>query len=212
MTGDRKARLFHGIRAFPEGAIYSVYDETKHKVVSFAPDRYWPRFVGIDPFGAFIAGVWLAYDARSGVLNVYREYYAPFGVTTSEHVKNILTQSAGETIFAWAGGGPSERQARADFAGAGIPLLPSPVVEVWAGIDRVIQLLAANKLVVHDNCPQLISEIGGYRRKMKDGNPTEAIEDKETFHLLDALRYIVTYLTDGLDDGDEVVYNRTSIL
>ena len=211
LTGDRKLRLFHGIRAFPEGAIYSVYNEEKHKVQAFTPDPLWPRFVGIDPFGAYIASVWLAWDSRTNVLNVYREYYEPFGKTTANHVGDILERSQGETIFAWAGGGPSERQARADFMGAGIPLLAPPVTEVWAGIDRVIQLMREFKLVIHDSCPQLISEIGGYRRKMKDGNPTEAIEDKDTFHLLDALRYIVTYLTDGLDDGEEVVYNRVGI-
>ena len=211
LTGDRKMRLFHGIRAFPEGAIYNVYNEEKHKVKAMVLPTRWPRFVGIDPFGAHIAAVWLAYDSRTNVLNVYREYSEPFGITTAGHAKNILDLSAGEMIFAWAGGARSERQARADFAGSGIPLEESPVIEVWAGIDRIINLMKEFKLVIHDSCPQLISEIGGYRRKMKDGNPTEDIENKHDYHLLDALRYIITLLTDGIDGQEEVVYNRVSI-
>lgn len=194
LSGERLLRLYHGLWAAPEGAIYGVFDEVKHKVEAFVPNRLWPRVVGIDPFGAFIAAVWLAYDSEAGILNVYREYYEPFGITTPGHVENILKQSSGETIFAWVGGGPSERQARADFAGAGIPLLAPPVSDVWAGIDRVYQLLKDFRIVIHDNCPQLLSEIGSYRRKLIDGQPTNTIVDKDSFHLLDALRYAAAWL------------------
>lgn len=196
MSGSRLLRLYHGLWAAPEGAIYDVFDEDKHVVKHFDPPALWPRAVGVDPFGAYIAAVWLAWDAQSGILNVYREYYREFGETTPGHVDNILRESRGETVFAWVGGGPSERQARADWAGAGIPLLEPPIGDVWAGIDRVYQLLKDFKLVIHDNCPNLLSEIGSYRRRLKDGVPTEAIESKESFHMLDALRYIVAWLTE----------------
>ena len=67
---------------------------------------------------------------------------------------------------------------------------------MWLGIDRVYQLLSDWSLVVHDSCVNLLSEIGNYRRKLdRGGNPTEAIESKEDFHLLDALRYVVAELT-----------------
>jgi len=196
MSGSRLLRLYHGLWAAPEGAIYDVFDEEKHVVKHFDPPALWPRAVGIDPFGAYIAAVWLAWDAQSGVLNVYREYYREFGETTPGHVTNILRETRDETVFAWVGGGPSERQARADWAGAGIPLLEPPIGDVWAGIDRVYQLLKDFRLVVHDNCVNLLSDIGSYRRKLKDGVPTETIENKEEAHMLDALRYIVAWLTE----------------
>lgn len=205
LTGSRLLRLYHGLWAAPEGAIYDVFDEEKHKVVAFEPPALWPRIVGVDPFGAYIAAVWLAVDIQAGIVNVYREYYQPFGATTPGHVDGVLHQSQGETIFAWIGGGPSERQARADWTGAGIPLLEPPFGDVWAGIDRVYQLLKEFKLVIHDSCPNLLSEIGSYSRKLKDGEPTENIEDKEKFHCLDSLRYAIAWLT---EPGDEtrVVY------
>jgi len=211
MTGSRLLRLYHGLWAAPEGSIYDVFDEHKHVVKHFAPPALWPRAVGIDPFGAYIAAVWLAWDTQNGVLNIYREYYQEFGETTPGHVDNILRASKGETIFAWVGGGPSERQARADWAGAGIPLLEPPISDVWAGIDRVYQLLKDFGLVIHDNCPNLMSEIGNYRRKMdRRGNPTETIEDKESYHMLDALRYAVAYLTQP-GERTEVIDRRLPI-
>lgn len=194
LTGHRRQRLLLGLWAAPEGAIYAVFDEKRHKVAHFIPPKHWPRFVGVDPYGAYIAAVWLAFDPENKVLNVYREYLEPFGLTTAQHVRNILELSKGEAVFAWVGGGPSERQQRADFTGAGLPLLAPPITDVWAGIDRVNSLLQEFALVVHDNCENLLSEIESYHRKMKDGKPTNQIESKHEFHLLDSLRYAVAHL------------------
>ena len=210
LTGSRHQRLFLGLWAAPEGAIYDVFEETKHKVKAFPVPQAWPRVVGVDPLGAYVAGVWLAYDAAARVLNVYREYYGEFGATIPGHARTMLKLSNAETIWSWVGGGPSERQARLDFSGAGIPLLEPPVKEVWAGIDRVYQLLADFALVIHDSCPQLLSEIGSYRRKLKDGIPTEVIEDKETFHGLDALRYAVSWLVNP-QESVQVTYEPVMV-
>ncbi|MCB1899227.1 MAG: hypothetical protein KDH16_08060, partial [Rhodocyclaceae bacterium] len=44
-------------------------------------------------------------------------------------------------------------------------------------------------------CLGLLDEIMSYARELDDmGEPTEKIADKNTFHLLDALRYIMSYL------------------
>lgn len=197
LTGARYMRLRKGLWAAPEGAIYDIFDEERHKVKSFQIPPLWPRTVGVDPFGAHIGALWLALDMQNQVLHVYREYCEPFGVTTPDHVANILRLSQGETIFAWVGGGPSERAWRADWTGAGIPLIEPPISDVWLGIDRVYKLLKDHALVIHDCCVNLLSEIGSYVRKMdRDGTITEKIEGKEKFHQLDALRYIVAWLTE----------------
>jgi len=210
LTGARLMRLYHGLWVSPEGAIYGAFDEEKHKVRAFDIPPLWPRVVGIDPLGAYTAAVWGAFDNQANMLHIYREYYQPFGVTTAGHARAILNLSQGETIFAWAGGGPSERQQRVDFAGAGIPLLAPLVTDVWAGIDRVNQLLRDHALVIHDSCPQLLSEITDYRRKLKDGEPTDQIENKEQYHLLDGLRYLCAYLM-GPQEQSEVVYRPVQI-
>lgn len=204
LTGTRLQRLYYGLWAAPEGAIYDIfesdlgeYGQKRHVVKSFPIPVTWPRAVGIDPFGAHIAAVWLAFDPTSGILNVYREYSQPFGLTTEGHASNILGLSKGEPVFAWVCGGPSERAWRLEWQAAGIPVVEPPVSDVWVGIDRVYQLLKEFRLVVHDCCAGLISEIGDYRRRMgRDGVASERIENKEIYHLLDSLRYVIAWLTE----------------
>lgn len=196
MTGARLLRLYHGLWVAPELAIYDIFDEDKHIIKSFTPPTSWPRVVGVDPVGAFTAAVWLAWDPRAQVLHLYREYYEPFGRTTPGHAAELLRLSRSEPIFAWCGGSLSENQARVDFQGAGVPLVEPPHGDVWAGIDRVYQLLKECSIVVHDNCQNIISEIGSYERKKdREGDATDKIEGKEKYHLLDALRYAVVWLT-----------------
>ena len=196
LTGARLLRLYRGLWAAPEGAIYDVFSEERHVVKAFDPPLLWPRAVGIDPFGPYTAAVWLAFDLENGKLNVYREYLEPFGLTVKGHSENMLRLSKGETIWRWVCGAKSERSWRLEYKASGIPVTEPPIVDVWLGIDRVYQLLSDWSLVVHDSCVNLLSEIGNYRRKLdRGGNPTEAIESKEDFHLLDALRYVVAELT-----------------
>ena len=193
MTGARYKRLYLGQWAAPEGIIYDVFDHERHKVRAFPIPRDWPRIVGIDPFGDRVVALWLALEPQGQVWNVYREYVAPFGATTEGHVKAIRELGAGEPIFFYVGGGPSERQARADFTGYGVPLLPPAFGDVWAQIDRVYAMLKANKLVIHDTCPHLLSEITNYHREVRNGAVIEgSIADKAAFHTLDALRYAMT--------------------
>jgi hypothetical protein len=209
MTGTRKQRLFHGLWVAPEGAIYDVFDGIRtdgsygrHVVKSFPIPQAWPRAVGIDPFGAQIAAVWLAFDPNTGMLNVYREYLEPFGATVAGHAESMLKAGHGEPIFVWVCGQPAERAWRVEFQAAGIPAVEPPIADLWVGIERVYRLLNDFGLVIHDNCPGLISEIGDYRRKMnkQTGEPGETIENKDSYHLLDALRYPVVYLTEPPDE------------
>lgn len=215
LTGSRRTRLLLGLWAPPEGAIYDCYTEETHVVKGFTPPALWPRFVGIDPYGAQIGAVWLAWDPVNQVLNVYREYLEPFGISTPGHVVKILEASGytanavptqrAEPIYAWIGGGPSENQARVDWDWAGIPLIAPGVTEVWAGIDRVQNLMQNFRLVIHDNCVNLRSEISGYSRVVRDGVVTNAIENKEAFHLCDALRYVTSWLTEPTEETETVI-------
>jgi len=204
-NGPRQKERFITFRTTP---LFQIND-------TFVPDQQiplnWPVFVGIDPMGQRIAAIWVAMEVLPGNprLHVYQEYYEPYGITTPEHVKNILRRTGEHRVFAWVGGGPSERQARLDWQAAGIPLTAPPIVDVWAGIDRVQQLLSDGMLVIHKGCQNLISELGAYRRKMIRGEFTDTIEDKEAFHALDALRYIVVGLTEY--EGTRIIYNAPKV-
>ena len=200
MTGALKERLFYGLWANAPGAIYESFQGIdingaygEHVCKAFNPPPHWARIVGVDPFGEAIAAVWLALDSQQARWHVYREYCEPFGMTRQGHANNIIALSENETIFFMVGGGPSERQDRVDYTGFGLPLLQPAEASVWAGIDRVNELLQSSGLIIHDSCPNLISEFGDYRRPTsRDGQVKEnEIEDKNAYHMLDALRYAV---------------------
>ena len=60
---------------------------------------------------------------------------------------------------------------------------------------------------------EALQERFGLMRRMEDrhGNLTNRIEDKDIWHLLDALRYIVGWLSAAGNELQEVVYNRVTI-
>lgn len=194
LTGARYKRLYQGLWSAPEGMIYDVFDSDRHVIEPFDIPDNWPRIVGIDPYGDVVAALWLAYNPADASLHCYREYAEHFGQTTQGHADNILALSGNEPIFYYCGGGPGERQQRADFAGYGIPLLEPAIGSVWAQIDRVYGLLKSDRLFFHRcKCPQVVSELGEYHRKSKGGVVQDnTIADKEQYHALDALRYAIT--------------------
>lgn len=214
LTGVRYKRLYQGLWAAPEGVIYDIYDDDRNKVKAFPIPRLWPRVVGVDPLGESVAALWVAFDPKDKCLHAYREYVEPFGVTTAQHVRNILdlVRLSQETILAFVGGGPSERQPRTDWASYGLPLIEPPFWDVWAGIDRVYNLLKDGKLKVHDCCVNLLSEIGDYRRvqNKRTGEFTDAIYNKEAYHLCDCARYAIAWLSGG-EAPTQVVYRPVQI-
>ena len=113
-------------------------------------------------------------------------------MTTEQHAKS--TQD--EHVIAF-GGAASEEQQRWDWSAAGTSVRKPPVSDVEAQIDRVIKLLKEHRVYVFNTCAGLVDEFGIYARKLDAaGQPTEEIKDKATFHRLDALRYVVTGVTE----------------
>ena len=216
LTGSRLQRLYYGLWSAPEGAIYELYDTDVHKCASFNPPATWPRFVGIDPAGTYRAAVWGAYDPQNKRLNIYREHYMPFGHPVKEFVADLFqmsgytrdgrSQAGAESIFGWCCGAKSERDWRAEFLACGLPVQEPPVADVWVGIDAINDLLKSQRLVIHDCCPQLLSEIPDYRRaRSRDGYFTDNIEDKDRYHANDSLRYLVVYIMEAPEEEQIII-------
>lgn len=176
----------------PAGMIYDCFDETLHKVPPFAIPADWPRFMGQDYGGVNTAAVYLAQEPKTNRYYLYREYH--HGSRTAKEHKAAMV--AGEPMQPVTfGGAPSEDQWRSEFAQAGLPVRRPPVTEVEVGINRVYGAIARNELFILDTCTGILDEIGSYARELDDmGEPIEKIADKETYHLLDALRYIGSHL------------------
>lgn len=192
-----KFKLFYrGQFARPAGMIYHDFidayrEQGGHKVHPFALPPSWPRYVGAD-FGAVnTATVWIARDPEADVYYLYHETHAG-GLTTPQHAAAVTTTATGVNVVSYHGGSKSEEQQRLDWTAAGVPMQAPEVADVEAGIDRVIRLFKTMRLYIFDSCRGVLSELGAYSRELDDLNqPTEKIKDKEQYHRLDALRYVV---------------------
>ncbi len=194
--------FYCGQLARPAGLIYSDFlDDYReaggHKVrasdLILPPE--WPRHVGLD-FGAVnTATVWLAEDPAAKLYYVYHESLEG-GKTTPDHAATLRKAAEGVNLAGVWGGARSESQQRQDWAAARVRVQEPPVSDVESGIDRVIELLKSRRLYISDRCRGILDELGTYRREIDEtGQPTERIKDKERFHRLDALRYVVAGVT-----------------
>jgi hypothetical protein len=203
--------FYRGIFTRPAGLIYdSFLDEYAprgHKVPRFALPPQWPRYLGLDFGGVNTAGTFYAEDPATvakdragrplpgtGKLYLYRTYKAG-GRTAAQHAAALLRGEPGIPVC--VGGSRSEGQWRKEFAAGGLPVREPPIKDVEVGIDRVYAAHAASQILVFEDLSEYLEQKTTYSRVVDErGEPTEKIEDKETFHLLDAERYVLAHLRD----------------
>lgn len=211
MPDDEFSMFYKGMETKLRTLIYDVFDEPTMSIEPFNIPNTWPHVVGIDPMGEKIAALWFAINPETFEPFIVDEYYEPFGVTTIDHVHNILQQSSHRYVIAYVGGGPSERQARADFAGAGINLQEPPFSDVWSQIMRAYALFKSGGMKVFNKCENLLSEIGSYQRKKdKAGNVTDIIDHDEIYHLCSCMRYGAAWITEP-PEVQEIEYHPVQI-
>lgn len=189
--------FFRGLFERPAGQIYDCFDEKMMVCPPFSIPVEWPRYLGLDFGGVNTAAVSLAGECgqdgvENGNLVLYREYLKG-GRTAKEHAAAWLSDEA-KMPFA-VGGSKSEDQWRDEFAAAGLPVRNANVKEVEVGIGRVYGAIKRGELKVCSDCEGILEELRCYARELDaNGEPTEKIEAKETYHRLDALRYLLSYL------------------
>lgn len=179
----------------PAGLIYDKFSSERHVVPRFKIPDDWQRYLGLDFGGVNTAAMFYAMEPGTGRLYAYREYLAG-GRTAEEHSRALL---AGEVMIPQCvGGSKSEGQWRLEFQSGGLPVRPPVISEVEVGINRVYGFHARDELYVFSDLTGYLEQKQTYARKLNDHDePTEEIEDKETFHLLDAERYILSTFGDG---------------
>jgi hypothetical protein len=187
--------LYRGRKAARRFLIYDVFNPNKHLVRPFQIPPTWKRYIGVDFGGTHTCAVFFAEDPNTRTLYCYREYLAG-NKTIEQHVKDILKYEDG---VPWAyGGARSEDQWRTEFGQHGLPISPPLTDDVDLGINRVYALHAADGVLYFDNLSGILDEKGRYRRKRdKSGNALEEIEQKNTFHRMDAERYILGTIRPG---------------
>lgn len=193
--------FYRGIFERPAGLIYDRWSESENVIPAFAIPESWPRFLGLDFGGVNTAAIFVAEErtaegSKTGRYFAYREYHAG-GRTAAQHAAALLQ---GEPRIPTAyGGSKSEGQWRQEFSEVGLPMQEPPFADVEVGINRVYGLVAERNLLVMDSLRGLRDQFISYSRVLDErGEPTEAIEDKDTYHYLDAGRYVVAGITGGL--------------
>lgn len=207
---------YRGIFTRPAGLIYTSFDDTRHRIPRIDIPEQWPRYIGLDFGGVNTAAIFLAeehYDGKpTGRLIAYREYLA--GERSAvQHVHELLKGEPRTPIC--AGGSKSEGQWRREFAAGGTVVIngvstrvqglpihaPMQVMRgneesiVEVGINKVFAAFSLDKLLVFSDLHGLLDELGSYSRELDDaGEPTKKIESKDSYHRLDALRYIIGHL------------------
>lgn len=197
MPAWRFNMFFRGLFERPAGVIYDCFDDARNTCPRFAIPDGWRRHLGLDFGGVNTAAVFSAQEPHSTPIRyyAYREYHAG-GRTAKEHATELLRGEPGVPVC--VGGSKSEGQWRDEFRAAGLPVREPAVSDVEVGINRVWGGFNTGQLIVFDDLAGLLDDVGTYSRETDDqGNPTEAIADKASYHLADALRYIGGWLFQG---------------
>lgn len=189
--------FYRAIFTRPAGLIYGNFDTIRHKCPRFPIPDDWPRFLGLDFGGVNTAALFYAREPETKKLYLYRAYKAGER-TAAQHAKKLLEGEPG--IPTCVGGSKSEGQWRQEFQAGGLPVRPPAIGEVEVGIDRVYGAHAENQIIVFEDLLGYLDEKLTYARKLdENGEPTEEIEDKNSFHFMDAERYIIGWLRHGTD-------------
>lgn len=192
LPGWKFAMFYQGIFERPAGMIYGCWSDEENVIPDFSIPDAWPRYLGLDFGGVNTAGVFLAEELnaageKTGRYIAYREYHA--GERTAEEHTAVLLHDE-PRIPTTHGGSKSEGQWRNEFAQAGLPIQEPQISDVEVGITRVYGVIKVRTLLVFASLRGVRDQITSYSRVLDErGEPTEAIEDKETYHFLDALRY-----------------------
>ncbi len=189
----RFAMLYEGLFTRPAGQIYDCFSD--ENIIEETGDKPWTIPEGWDVYAGQdfgdrnMAGVFIA-RGPDGQLVCFASYHKGH-VTVKEHIAN-LRRKATQPTAGIAGGAPSEDDWRRDFTVAGWPIVKPPIRDVEVGISRVYRLIADGRLrFTRLGAHAVIDEINRYAREVNDaGEPIDKIADKETFHRLDALRYV----------------------
>ena len=184
-----KVNMFYrGEFDIPAGLIYDCFDEELCIIDPFSIPDEWIKYGGIDFGGVNTGAICYAEDPQTKNLYVTKEYLEG-GRTSRDHSHHLMKWGC----KLWCGGSKSEGQWRQEFGAAGMPIQETPITDVEVGIDRVYEQHKSNSIFVFSTCKRYLDEKRAYSRQLdRDGNPTEKIRDKETFHIMDAERYIIS--------------------
>ncbi len=204
LPGWKFNMFYRGIYTTPAGLVYDSFNEGVCRIKRFETAKDWPVFVGHDFGGANPAALFYAQvklplppDApaylRYNDFVCFHEYLPGPGKSTAQHVDSFREITEGYHVVERRGGSHQEEEIRQGYAAHGWPITEPRVKYVEAQIDRVYALHKLNKILVFNDLYNYLDEKQSYSRKLdEDNRPTDEIEGKASYHLMDAERYILS--------------------
>ena len=194
---------YRGLYDKPPGMIYGAFNSELCSIAPFAIPKNWPAYGGMDYGGTNTVCLLIRKNPDTGDYYLTKEYHEG-GRTSQRHAKDLSAWNCS----LWFGGAKSEAQWRNEFRAAGLPVREPKVSDVWVGINRVYGVMKKNKLFVFDTCQGTLAQIGSYGRKMNKAT-SEPIEDiianKQDYHYLDALRYVLASLEKSVEPAGVII-------
>ena len=187
LTGVRRKRLYEGIWATAEGAVYDMFDATTHVI-----ERAWGEFqrwyLAMDEGYTNPAVILLVGEDGDGRLHIAREFYRS-GVLQRDVVATAQTWNTEQradlvAVDAAAAG------LIADLRDVGLPAQPHKgrVLDGITQVQSYLQIAGDKRprLTIDPACIDTINEFESYVWKPEKDEPL-----KENDHAMDALRYLI---------------------
>lgn len=198
LPGWKFAMFYQGLFARPAGLIYDVFRQAQciiNPLARIPSDWLW--WVGHDFGQNNPAAVILVQDPGTGIFYLVHEYL-PGSKPVADQVRDLKALTEGRNVIYRAGGAHHEDGWRQLYAEHGWPIDEPAITDVELGIDNCYALMARNALFVFNENDRTIGEITTYSRKVdpRDGQTVlKDIENKSRFHLMDALRGILSFVS-----------------
>jgi len=190
----RFAMLYDARFEHPAGQIYGEFNEATCLVDRFEIPKTWLVYVGHDFGASNPAAVFFAQDPATGLFWAFQEYLPGPGRSVFQHVEEFKKITAGYQVIARLGGSHQEDEVRQAYTAQGWHIQEPNNNDVETQILAVTGAHQQNKIKVFRDLVNYLDEKRTYSRKVgPDGVPTDEIEDKAKFHLMDAERYIISY-------------------
>lgn len=190
LSEEEFSMFYRGRETTRRFLIYNNFDTEKHTTKRFHIPETWARYVGVDFGGTHMAAVFYAEEPETKKLYAYKEYLAG-NKTIKQHVADMLAEES--TMPVCYGGAKSEGQWRFEFSQAGLQINKPSIDDVNVGIARVYAQHSVDGIIYFDDLSKIIEEKSSYRRKrLPNGDYSDEIMNKETYHMLDCERYIVS--------------------
>ncbi len=190
MPDDEFQAFWRGRRVSSRTMIYDCFDDKLNTCPPFViPENEGQRFLGLDFGPVNTAGVYFWEEPGTGKLYAYREYMAG-GRTGKEHAAKLVDGEPGRPLA--YGGSKSEGNWRLELQQGGLGVREPTISDVKLGINTVYAGIKSRKIVFFETLEDTLDELKKYKYKRdKQGDATEEIQDKNKFHKMDAMRYIL---------------------